>query len=92
MLDFLLDNFELVMSVIVGIWVIELCVFVYCLLHGRRKRSKKRKNSNERKAQNQKKDFSKASDNEPDIIDLDDDEFTYDFIFGKPSDSIKNFI
>ncbi len=80
MLDILVENFELVMSIIAGIWGIEICVFIYCLLHGRNKRSKKRKVCNEYKEQSQKNDLSKAPEDELDIIDLDDDDFTFDFI------------
>ncbi len=80
MIDYMVENFELIMGIIAGIWGFELCVFIYCLLQGRHKRRKKRKVYDEFKEQRQKKDSDKKPEAELDIIDLDDDDFTFDFI------------
>ncbi len=68
------------MYIIAGIWGMELFVFVYCLLHGRRRRDKRRKTCNEHKEQSLRKDSGKVPLDDMDIIDLDDDDFTFDFL------------
>ena len=80
MFEYIIENFELIMYIIAGIWGIELFVFVYCLLYGRRRSGKKRKACNEHKEQSLRKNSGKTPLDDMDIIDLDDDDFTFDFL------------
>ncbi len=79
MINIMVEYFEIIMKTITAIWAIEVGVLFYCLFHKRHGRRKKKDDCSvvrEQRLTNEDKEIQ----DELEIIDLDDDDFTFDFI------------